>query len=274
MADDELLGLEPMDELREQNARARAVADRNRENYYKAPFLAITPEAAWWNQTGLTHFLNGIAPGLATLVGADIKWYHVVDRTCCKVVDVVGALDSGAYGARFMGVLQIYRIVGPEQLSAWERRAIGFDVSFAGELHRAAHTSMQNRFDNSAQIVAGFAGNKARGKDWPDFILPHTWAAVAGDPHKGPVATLADTFPLEIGFSHYKPRVLYVRSLKYHNGWLKRHAEYVTAQAEKRIAAEQRKAEKAHQAAGLTDADVEAKARYDRAQARKRSGAA
>jgi len=68
-------------------------------------------------------------------------------RSCCKVLDVQRLLDSGRLGAAKMGVLQVFRILGIEELSRWEQRAIGFGASSVGLGLRAPGTDMAARFE-------------------------------------------------------------------------------------------------------------------------------
>jgi len=86
---------------------------------------------------------------------------------------------------------------------------------WGGRMFRHA---MEERFTLARGEVGRLAGDqlcKKRGIV-PDWALPYLWATKSGDPFQGPVRTLADALPLEVGVHRPVERdvLLWVRRIE------------------------------------------------------------
>lgn len=208
----------------ESNAAQRQLNADGEKARLRQPCIILTAEAAWFNEAQV-HKLVGGGRGRDELLGKRVKgtlsWKAIADGAG-RVREMVSArelemlLDSGQLGLQRMGLLEIFRIVALGDLTHYEAVEFGFERLVGGAKMVGNTSSLSPYFEEARLLMIGGApGGTAECDFWGAGELHGvSWAAVDGEPAKGPVGSLIETLPLEIGFDHRGGTTVYLRSLK------------------------------------------------------------
>ncbi|MCK4283382.1 MAG: hypothetical protein KAX44_03615 [Candidatus Brocadiae bacterium] len=204
--------LEKEQESARLNAATEAAMARMREAAQAAPFFCFRPNCAYANRSWITRTFshlpgawpNGVSWRQLELPGPPGGIVEV-----CNMTDVEELFDSGRLGAEWMGVLEIFTLTDFAALNFWERDMLGVDHA---RRDMELVTGLTNRFNRAGLDLIGKARNWPPGESPPPW---DTWTCVDDDPALGRHETLEMCLPLEVGFMHRHPRILWVRGLSH-----------------------------------------------------------
>ncbi len=206
------------DARRSAEARHERLVKERAEARATEPQVFFDCDGAWLNGPMLRKVCG---PGLKRpeMSAAPLP-QRTFDGTSCRRADAVQALlQTGALGEGRRAALiiaEVHSLDDSKEAPPGMYQATQPVLDFAGRPYGGAMARLFREAADALAILRGYGKyGPARGRRVPDAVLPHVWAARHGDAFQGPVASVEECLPVEIGASESGMHVLWIRSLSH-----------------------------------------------------------
>jgi hypothetical protein len=206
---------------REELAR-RAAFDRAEADLAREPRVKICRDAIYLNSAAirrrvqmaetdagrLAHALTWKTMGAGDSLASFGGWPFA------RADDVVEALNQGFGGLAGMGALEVVNVRTTADLEGGPGISLGFRPGRETAIGDAGD-SLGRHFNNARTMLFSAWGRAAGEGDGLGGLAASAWAAIDGEPGKGPVTTLQEALPFQALVCWVGGVILAIRSLKY-----------------------------------------------------------